>query len=77
LLGVRELLGAPEPVVLGIVGAHFATLLERRLVLDAFGDRFEVELLREPDDRLDDLAVRGVNEEISHELDLDLEIVDS
>jgi hypothetical protein len=43
-------------------------LLERRLIFNTFGDRPDVELARDPDDRLDDLPVFFVVEEITHKL---------
>src|ERR1035441_8895457 len=54
-LGERH--GPAGPVALCVVDSDSAQLLQSGLILDAFGDRLDLELARDPDDRLNDLAV--------------------
>src|SRR5450755_971818 len=68
--------GTAGPVALCVVDSNPAKLLQSGLILDTFGDRLDLELARDTDDRLDDLPVFLVAEQISHELHVDLEIVD-
>ena len=63
-------------VTLGVVDSHLQEFLQSGFILDAFGDRLDLELLGDPDDRADDLLVLRVGEQISDELDVDLQVVD-
>src|ERR1019366_10639344 len=76
---VPELLGRngpadPEP--LGVINPHRAKLVQRRLVLDTLRDGLDPELVCDPDDRLYDLPILLVAEQVPDELDVDLEVVD-
>lgn len=63
-------------VPLGVIDSEATKLFQGRLVLNAFGDRLDVELLRDSDHCPDDLLVVPVVEQIPDELDIDLEEVD-
>src|SRR5450755_1260210 len=73
---LRERHGPADPVPLCVVDTHPAELIQRGLILNAFGDRLDLELVRDADDRLDDLTVLQVAEQVADELDVDLEVVD-
>jgi hypothetical protein len=77
--GFKELgegYGPTGPVALRVVDSDPVELLQSDLVLDAFGNRFDLELARYTNDGLDDLQVFLVAEQVPHELHIYLEIVD-
>jgi hypothetical protein len=66
--------GPTDHVALGELDSDPAKLIQRGPILDAFGDRLDLELARNPDDRLDDPPVFFVAEQILDELHVDLEV---
>jgi hypothetical protein len=67
----------PDVVALRIVDPVFAQQRQRRLVLDALGDRLELEALGEPDDGADEVLVGRVVGQVADEVDVDLQRADA
>jgi hypothetical protein len=66
--------GSADPEPLGVIGSHPLQLFEGGLILDSFGDGLDLVLLGDTDDRLDDLAIAFVFEQVANELAVDLEV---
>src|ERR1700712_4783129 len=72
----RELCGSSEEVALCGGDDEFAEHAGGFLVFDPFGDRLLTEAAGQRHDCTDDRAVAGAGEQVAHELDVDLQIVD-
>src|SRR3984885_12988506 len=74
--GGLERLRSTEVKTLREIDAVFAQQIQRFAVLDTFGDCLLTEPVSDDDDRLDEVLVRCVGDEIADKLDVDLDVCD-
>ena len=67
---------SPDIKSLGALATHHGQGIQRFLVLDAFGDDAEVEIVRQIDHRLDDAPVRHIRDQVADKQLVNLEDID-